>query len=140
MKKIPYLSAAFTALESGSVAVSSEKVKNNTIIENVLIFDSAVKSNLSAIPINIRFYGLLPTIAMFGIIDTDENSGRNTALYLIEEVLKLSEYLTLNKLIDLLQFNQNAYNLETEKRQLAQEIVKASFALKLAIRTFNINK
>jgi len=139
-----YLVSANKILENGEFAEKDsnpDKITDKS--EIVFAYKSAIKSNLSAIPVNIRFYGLIPTIAMFGGEDTSPNKDkkyRNNAMCLVSKVLKDAQYLKINNLKQLLEYNRAEYSSETELRQLALEVQHAATALKFVIRTFNILK
>lgn len=140
-----YLELANSVLERGKFANKKQKANaegdNND--ESILSYNSAIKSSFSAIPVNLRFYGLVPTIAMFG---RDNKAGdkaskfRNQALQLVAEVLFKAGKTQLDDLSKLLEYNQTLHSSELERKILSQEMQYAAAALKIVIRTFNIEK
>jgi CRISPR-associated protein Cmr5 len=115
-----------------------------TAVKNKMADDgnvnSAYKGYISSLGAGIIQSGLLPTLAMYKGNEGSDKKKANTAFLLeaIYEVVKSNPSTTIMRGDGLFEYALRASQIENNRQAVIDEILNASIAIKLAIRTFKM--
>ena len=102
--------------------------------------NSAYKGYISSLGAGIIQSGLLPTLAMYKGNESSDKKKANTAFLLeaIYEVIKSKPSVPIINGDGLFEYALRASQIENNRQAVIDEILNASIAIKLAIRTFKM--